>query len=460
MWTYFPISVGLRYGRGGYVLPPAPTEADPVPIGHIVSGPEGHLYLTAKATPEGGPPVFPTGAEIDVWYFTGHNRDDDPDPYGIDRDASRSVTTIVSLNGLSWTWDSENNVFVSNAVLTLPSSSARGWWVVPEMFIDYVFDEDGNYLSGGWVPDYPNAFWEWDDSYGTENMVRPGSGIVKGGNAAATAFICGQGGWMNAPRGRFVQFSIGGIYGNESFWTYPLPAKVATKASLGLFAAYDGSSNYYRNWAITTSTDPQYPTGDPQIWWDFVGLSPTMKPVGYSLTSQTATRRTWTRGDNTLVLTLSNPVTDFSEWFPADYLYYGNSTVKIQDHVDFLTAQLFPVGSDWKVIVGYGGSFADLDFPNGFPDDIGTVTLLLWSEAGMSTVTLGMSKHVIDGYTLRYESDAWPEGKHPVAVIGLTGQLATGWLDNGNYFAPWGALKGVFFAGDSVFARIPVPTSE
>lgn len=446
MWTYFPVEIGTRDGRGDWVLPPN-TAAWGAASGGTATLPSGPLLLTAKARPDGSAPIFPTGAQIDAWYFTGHSREDDPRG-GLDRDVSRSSPVTISLNSLSWSWDEVAKCYVSNSVLTLPESTYDGWWFQDSLGVD---PETGEEI-------FSDFYWVFDDASGTDNAVITCCGAVEGGNAAAIAVRCFGGSWANGPRGRYIVATLDAL-GNQETWTMFKTWRlgVSTKAGLGLFCAFTGGTDYYSTARISFSTDSAYPANATNFWGEPINIDPLLRPEGYTLTGQTTTSRTWVRGEDTVVFTLSDQVTDFSPFFPVDEIYEtGVFSVEILDHGDFLTAQQFETASKWKLRTFTQGSFAGT--ADEYPDEVGTITLLLWSSTGTSTATISLSKLVEDYGQVRYESDSWGANKHPVAILGMTGQIATGFLDNGNSFWPWwGGTASAFRVGGSCFIRIPVP---
>jgi len=214
MWDHFPIEIGLL-DRRTVTAPVAPSNPDKV----TNSGP---LVLTVKAQPDGSAPIFPTGASLDVWYYTGTMLETNADGY-LDNDMARQAGVTVEMAALTWTLDSDLGLYVSSSVLTLPSQTATGVWdnqTVPSVwhpYPGYDGEEYGGYWDGIWYPnpDLPNPYdptygywetppdnWVW---YPPEQYpeVTLACGSLASGSPSSIALRAAVAVWSNAGRGRF-----------------------------------------------------------------------------------------------------------------------------------------------------------------------------------------------------------------------------------------------------------------
>lgn len=419
MWDHFPISVGLL-DRRTVSEPVAPSNPDRV----TNSGP---MVLTAKAQPDGSAPIFPTGSFLDVWYYTGTMLDTNTDGY-LDDDMARQTGVTVEMADLTWTWDSDLGLYVSASVLTLPEQTATGVWVnnAPESYWDEATET--------WV-DYPPE-WQWFPpiSYPALTIA---CGSLEDGCPSAIAVRAPVAVWSNAGRGRFARASSD----NPALLTLPA---VVVKSIAGLHGDFLSGTDYYRTASVTASTSSQYPVG---------AVDPKVRPSGYRLTAQTATERTWTRSEtDAFTITLSDLVTDFTEFAPADSSTYG-STLGTYDGGHFLLFIRFPLAygfddTSWRLSYIPVGHRA-LEYGAAV---VGSATLLLYGDTGFTQETVSFSAISPDGDLRYYLSESYGENKFPVAVLGLTGLMADGWNDNAAPFgAGWGS--GV----DGCFVKVPIP---
>lgn len=404
MWNHFPLEIGLRDGRDWSI--PAGSEGASGDI-EVAAGP---LYLTAKAQPDGSGPIFPDGAEIDVWYFTGYHYGTDTDPYGLATPVTRSTPVPVDLTALTWTWNADISLYVSDSVLTLPSSTMIGWWYQESLGMDWEADPP--------VEIFGDLQWQSDGDISDHHKVVCGS--MEDGSTSALALRTARASWGNAGRGRYAPGITFG-WGDGSGVSQIFGKTVAVpKASLGLFCSFTGSANYYTSAAITASDEATYPVGST--------TTPLMSVSGYTLTGQTATTRTWTSGEKSVVIELSSEVTDWSPYFSPE-----SATVEITDFGHFLMATQFETETSWTLVFRTDGWYD----PDAWVAAAGTITLLLYGSSGVETATVSLSKITIEEGefdTVCYLSDAWTSGRHPLAVTGMTGTIATGWNDNAGSF--------------------------
>lgn len=432
MWDHFPISVGLLDRRTVTGPGTAPVGFEGYE-GFVPGDPDlvtssGPLVLTAKAQPDGSAPIFPTGAFLDVWYYTGTQWESNSSGYLWD-DMARQAGVTVEMANLTWTWDSEVGLYVSSEVLTLPEQTTTGgWWNNNPDPVIYPFG-DPIYLDPDWV-------WQPPTTYPSISLA---CGSLANGSPSAIALRAPVAVWSNAGRGRFAR----GSSDNPALLTLP---SVVVKSIAGLHGDFLSGTDYYRTAEVTASTSSQYPVA---------AVDPKVRPSGYRLTGQTATERTWTRSEtDAFTITLSDLVSDFTEFAPADSSTYG-STIGTYDGGDFLLFSRFPVpfyestdDTTWRLCYGTAG-FLAAEYG---ATSAGSVTLLLYGSTGFSQETISVSAVDPEGGERYYLSESYGTGKFPVAVVGMTGLMADGWNDNG---APFGAG---WAAGDGgCFVKVPLP---
>lgn len=424
-WNFFPIEVGLLDLRETPTIEPLTPE--------LVTN-EGPLVLTSESVP-----VFPTGAFLDVWYYTGYRMETTADGF-LDGDIVRAVPTSVDLGSLTWTWNEKVSLFVSSPVITLPRQSTQVFWdnqAENPYFVNYPNAEDEN--DGYWV--YPPDDWRMyalDDKY---QALLPACGSCEGGSASAYAFGASRAVWAYVGQGRFPvpirdenEFGITGRI---------VPPIVVVKSKSHLFGDFLSGTDYYRTASVTASTAPEYPIRN---------IDPKIRPNGYTLTDQTATTRTWTKSqDVSFTITLSDQVTDFISEFSPSPSEYG-STIGSYDFKEFLLFTSFPtdpLGGDasWTFSFKTFGRNRFGDSTN----DPGTATLLLYGKGGYSQQTVSYTTIDSEYGERFFKSDSFGEIeiKFVVAVLGMTGVMASGWNDNGATFDfRWG------FGVESCFIKV------
>jgi hypothetical protein len=386
---------------------------------------------------------------------------------------------------------------------------------VPPTYEYFYVDANGNYWDyfSSPTPEEDPSYWTLTEvmidpgqsginytriKYPSTISIGPFLNDLSQASPAALAMVNSwENNWIFFPTGIGVQrgAQLGSWFGQTS--------ALHKARDLGLFSDFESSGSWYKTSEVTVTTDSSYGIGP---------VNPLMIPDGYTLTEQTATSRTWRKtASESFTITLTD-LFFFEDWRDQQYaladqpveggysapndlwdtFYDGGDFILHRyqspemwfDHGgDPYWLQIFDVdtynisyeklsiSSVGKVILSVSPGFSFLNqtppkFPyfDAFPEDIGSISFLGWSNSGgVETRTVTFQKSSIDEYPIKnypwaeyrayfWESESFGEDFFPLAVVGVSGNLASGVFE-GDAFAP------VFrFQGNQVgWPRIPAP---